>query len=205
MAFNDALQQIKNLDLAELDIDSIGVWPAPIKAFLLILVFILVLTGAYFFHIKNLNVEVDRAKAEESQLKLTFEKKAFQAANLEDFRKQMADVEKLFGALLAQLPSDTEVPGLLEDITELGNGASLDIASIRLEPERATEFYVELPIKIIAQGAYHDVGSFVSGIAALPRIVTLHDYSLSSKDGNGMQRLEIEARTYRYKGQGEEL
>lgn len=201
MALDDSLQQLKNLDLGELDVESIGVWPLPIRAFLLIVAFCLVLAGAYYFHIKDLGTELSAAEIEETQLKATFEKKAFQAANLDVYRQQMVDVEKLFGALLAQLPSDTEVPGLLEDITELGNGASLNIVSITLQPERATEFYVELPIKIVAEGAYHDVGAFVSGIAGLPRIVTLHDYNLTSNDKSSMQELEIEARTYRYKAQ----
>lgn len=201
MALDDSLQQLKNLNLSELDIESIGVWPLPVRAFLLIVAFCLVLAGAYYFHIKDLGAELSTAKIEETQLKTTFEKKAFQAANLDVYRQQMVDVEKLFGALLAQLPSDTEVPGLLEDITDLGNGASLNIVSITLQPERATEFYVELPIKIVAEGAYHDVGAFVSGIAGLPRIVTLHEYSLTSNDESSMQELEIEARTYRYKAQ----
>ena len=201
MALNDSFQQLKNLDLAELDVESIGVWPLPVRAFLLIVAFCLVLAGAYYFYIKDLGVELSAAQDQEEKLKVTFEEKAFQAANLQVYRQQMADVEKLFGALLAQLPSDTEVPGLLEDITELGNGASLNITSITLQPERATEFYVELPIKIVAEGAYHDVGAFVSGIAGLPRIVTLHDYSLTSDDKSSMQSLEIEARTYRYKAQ----
>ncbi|PCJ93686.1 MAG: pilus assembly protein PilP [Porticoccaceae bacterium] len=201
MALNDSLQQLKNLDLAELDVESIGVWPLPIRAFLLIVAFCLVLVGVYYFHIKDLGAKLNTAQTQEVELKRTFEKKAFQAANLDVYRQQMVDVEKLFGALLAQLPSDTEVPGLLEDITELGNGASLNITSITLQPERATEFYIELPIKIVAEGAYHDVGAFVSGIAGLPRIVTLHNYSLTSNDENGMQEFEIEARTYRYKAQ----
>lgn len=201
MDLNDSLQQLKNLDLAELDIESIGIWPLPVRAFLLVIAFCLVLAGAYYFYIKDLGIELSAVQVEETQLKDTFEKKAFQAANLDVYRKQMADVEKLFGALLAQLPSDTEVPGLLEDITDLGNGASLNIVSITLQPERATEFYVELPIKIVAEGAYHDVGSFVSGVAGLPRIVTLHDYSLVSNKQESMQRFVIEARTYRYKAQ----
>jgi type IV pilus assembly protein PilO len=201
MALDDSLQQLKNLNLSELDIESIGVWPLPVRAFLLIVAFCLVLAGAYYFHIKDLGKELSAVQTEETQLKATFEKKAFQAANLDVYRQQMVDVEKLFGALLAQLPSDTEVPGLLEDITDLGNGASLNIVSITLQPERATEFYVELPIKIVAEGAYHDVGAFVSGIAGLPRIVTLHEYSLTSNDESSMQELQIEARTYRYKAQ----
>ncbi|MEZ5529603.1 MAG: type 4a pilus biogenesis protein PilO [Porticoccaceae bacterium] len=201
MALKESFQQLKDLDLSDLDIETIGVWPLPVRVVLLMLIFCSVLAGAYYFHVKDLGVELDRARVQEGKLKQTFEQKAFQAANLEAYREQMAEMEKLFGALLAQLPSDTEVPGLLEDITELGQGASLNIVSITLQPERAAEFYVELPIKIIAEGGYHDVGAFVSGVAGLPRIVTLHDYSLASKGNGGLLTLEIEAKTYRYKTQ----
>jgi type IV pilus assembly protein PilO len=201
MALSDSLQQLKDFDFTDLDFDSIGVWPLPVRVLLLIVVFSLVLAGTYYFHVKDLGVELEQAKAQEVKLKSNFEQKAFQAANLEAYRVQMAEVEKLFNALLAQLPSDTEVPGLLEDITEIGHGASLNISSITLQPERSAEFYVELPIKIVAEGGYHDVGAFVSGVAGLPRIVTLHDYSLSAKGSGGLLALEIQAKTYRYKTQ----
>ncbi len=105
--------------------------------------------------------------------------------------------------MLAQLPSDTEVPGLLEDITEIGYGSSLEIQSITLQPERAADFYVELPIKIVARGGYHDFGSFVSGVAALPRIVTLHDYTIEEGRNTNSLQFEVLAKTYRYKLQDE--
>ncbi|MEH6528567.1 MAG: type 4a pilus biogenesis protein PilO [Porticoccus sp.] len=201
MSLAESLQQMRSFEFGELDYDGIGVWPLPIRVFLFALAFTLVLSGAYYFHIKELDAELDLVKGKEIQLKKTFEEKAFQAANLESYREQMAEVEKLFDAMLAQLPSDTEVPGLLEDITEIGSGSSLDITTISLQPERSAEFYVELPIKIVALGDYHDVGAFVSGVASLPRIVTLHNYSLTSKGDGGLQTLEIEAKTYRYKTQ----
>lgn len=201
MNLSDSFQQLKDFDFTDLDFESIGVWPLPVRVLLLIVAFSLVLTGTYYFHVKDLGVKLEQHKAQEVKLKDDFEQKAFQAANLEAYRVQMAEVEKLFGALLAQLPSDTEVPGLLEDITEIGHGASLNISSITLQPERSAEFYVELPIKIVAEGGYHDVGAFVSGVAGLPRIVTLHDYSLSAKGSGGLLALEIEAKTYRYKTQ----
>ncbi|MAZ69365.1 type 4a pilus biogenesis protein PilO [Porticoccus sp.] len=201
MALSDSFQQLKDFDFTDLDFDSIGVWPLPVRVLLLIVVFSLVLAGTYYFHVKDLGVQLEQSKAQEVKLKNNFEQKAFQAANLEAYRIQMAEVEKLFSALLAQLPSDTEVPGLLEDITEIGHGASLNISSITLQPERSAEFYVELPIKIVAEGGYHDVGAFVSGVAGLPRIVTLHDYSLSAKGSGGLLALEIQAKTYRYKTQ----
>lgn len=201
MAIGDSFQQLKDLDLSDLDFETIGVWPMPVRFLMLVLAFCAVLGTTYYFHVKELDAQLERAQAQEVSLKQTFEQRAFQAANLDAYRKQMAEMEKLFGALLAQLPSDTEVPGLLEDITEIGNGASLNIVSITLQPERAAEFYVELPIKIVAEGGYHDVGAFVSGVSGLPRIVTLHNYSLSSKGNGGLLALEIEAKTYRYKTQ----
>ncbi len=201
MAVSDSLQQLKNFDFGELDFESVGVWPLPLRVFIFVVAFSLVLAGAYYFHVKDLDATLNMAKSKEVQLKKTFEDRAFQAANLEKYREQMVEVEKLFGALLAQLPSDTEVPGLLEDITEIGGGSSLNITTISLQPERAAEFYVELPIKIVAEGGYHDVGAFISGVAGLPRIVTLHNYSLTSKDKGGLLGFEVEARTYRYKTQ----
>jgi type IV pilus assembly protein PilO len=112
----------------------------------------------------------------------------------------MVEMEESFGALVSQLPSDTEVPGLLEDITNKGLLNGLEIASIDLQKETAREFYVELPIAINASGSYHDLGAFISGMAGLPRIVTLHDFTISAKgnDANHL-RMNIVAKTYRYK------
>lgn len=203
MAIGDTLKQLRDIDFAELEFNTIGVWPLPVKILLLIGIFVVVLVGGYFFHIKDQNLRLEKLEQEEARLKQTFKDRAFEAANLEAYRAQMAEVEESFGALLAQLPSDTEVPGLLEDITEIGYGSSLEIQSITLQPERAAEFYVELPIRIVARGGYHDFGSFVSGVAALPRIVTLHDYSISESRDSNILQFEVLAKTYRYKLQDE--
>ncbi len=113
----------------------------------------------------------------------------------------MVEMEESFGALISQLPSDTEVPGLLEDITNKGLLNGLEIASIDLQDEVSKEFYVELPIAIEASGSYHDLGAFISGMAGLPRIVTLHDFSIDiPKDGDSTKlEMSIVAKTYRYK------
>ena len=114
-------------------------------------------------------------------------------------------MEETFGALVRQLPSDTEVPGLLEDITNRGIASGLEFTSIDLQPEQAAEFYVELPIKMVVEGTYHDLGAFVSGIAGLPRIVTLHDFDIVPGDeSDGSLTLSITAKTYRYKDENEE-
>jgi type IV pilus assembly protein PilO len=147
-----------------------------------------------------MQLKLAAAEAEEIKLKKDFETKAFQAANLEAYRQQMVEMEESFGALVSQLPSDTEVPGLLEDITNKGLLNGLDIASIDLQKEKAKEFYVELPIAINASGSYHDLGAFISGMAGLPRIVTLHDFQITTnkKNANSLD-MKIIAKTYRYK------
>jgi len=159
-----------------------------------------VTVGGYYYHIEELQLQLAKVEAQEVELKKDFEKKAFQAANLEAYRQQMVEMEESFGALVSQLPSDTEVPGLLEDITNKGLLNGLEIGSIKLNKEQAKEFYVELPISIQAVGSYHDLGAFVSGMAGLPRIVTLHDFGISVKGGNTNNlSMSITAKTYRYK------
>ena len=202
MSVADSLKELKDLDFAELDIQEIGVWPEALKAIILVLVFGLVMFLGYWLYIKDLWLERDRVVAEEATLLQQYQTKAFQAANLDAYKQQMVELNETFGALLKQLPKDTEVPGLLEDITEIAYGSGLSMQSISLQPERAKEYYVELPIKIEVSGGYHDFGTFVSGVAALPRIVTLHDFTVSETKGS-LLKIEVEAKTYRYKSEGE--
>jgi type IV pilus assembly protein PilO len=188
---------MKDFDVNDLDFNNAGAWPTLIKFIVWVIVFGLVVFGGYYFHLNDQLAYLDTERAKELTLKKDFEDKAFKAANLDAYRKQMEEMEKSFGALVKQLPSDTEVPGLLEDITHTGLGTGLEINSIQLQPERAAEFYVELPIQIQATGSYHDIGSFVSGVASLPRIVTLHDFNLKSLS-SGLLSMTITAKTYRY-------
>lgn len=204
MALEDSLRALREFDVNDIDFDNAGSWPGGVKALLCAVLLLVVVVGGYYYHIQDLQLQLGRIEAEEGKLKQDFEKKAFQAANLEAYKEQLAEMEESFGALISQLPSDTEVPGLLEDITNRGLMNGLDINSINLQPEQAKEFYVELPIAITATGSYHDLGAFISGMAALPRIVTLHDFSINSRsdDGNSLS-LSITAKTYRYKdGEG---
>ena len=145
-------------------------------------------------------------KQEEQTLRVDFEQKAFEAANLEAYKAQLTEMEERFGALVAQLPSETEVPGLLEDITDKGELNGLNIERIDLLDEQEQNFYVELPIAIEAIGSYHDIGAFISGMAGLPRIVTLHDFEIII-DGNGSNMLEmsVNAKTYRYREEDDEI
>ena len=201
MSFKDSLNELQEIDFADLDIQQRGVWPGSLKAILLVLVLIFILASGYFFKIKDMSQQHSVAAKKEIKLLEQYQSKAFQAANLDAYRQQMIELDETFGALLKQLPKDTEVPGLLEDITEVAYGSGLSMKSISLQPERASEFYIELPIRIDVTGDYHDFGSFVSGVAALPRIVTLHDYSISQTNG-ALLNLVIEAKTYRYKAEG---
>jgi type IV pilus assembly protein PilO len=200
MAFENTMSSLRDFDINSLDFDNVGSWPAAIKLFIWVVLLAAVVVGGYYYHVEDLQLQLATVEAKEIVLKKDFEKKAFQAANLDAYRQQMVEMEESFGALISQLPSDTEVPGLLEDITNKGLLNGLDIASIDLQKEQSREFYVELPIAINASGSYHDLGAFISGMAGLPRIVTLHDFNISAKGGNANNlNLKIIAKTYRYK------
>ncbi len=201
MALEDTLRSLREFDINDINLDNIGTLPVPIKVILSLLLFAAVLAGGYYYHIKDLQLQLVRVQNREGTLKQEYEQKAFQVANLEAYRRQMAEMEESFGALISQLPSDTEVPGLLEDITGKGLQNGLQISSIDLQPEVSREFYVELPIAIVASGSYHDLGAFISGMAGLPRIVTLHDFTIRvgrNSTSNALD-LSITAKTYRYK------
>ena len=200
MAAEDILRALQDFDINDVDLDNIGSMPLVIKIMIWAIALIAMLVLGYFYHVKNLQTDLEASSAKEIELKQEFEQKAFQAANLEAYRKQMVEMEESFGALVSQLPSDTEVPGLLEDITNKGLVNGLELDSIDLQDEVAREFYVELPIRIVGEGSYHDLGAFISGMAGLPRIVTLHDFTILQQSiSSPMLKLQITAKTYRYK------
>ena len=201
---NKYIEQLQGFDVNDVDWDRIGVWPLPVRIALFIVAGVALVVGCHFLVVKEKNELLDRAKSEEITLYQSFESKAFEATNLEKYRLQMIEMEQSFGTLVSRLPSDTEVPGLLEDIDDKGVESRLDIEKIELLPEKTTEFHIELPIKIIVTGGYHEFGTFVSGIAGMPRIVTLHDFKVSAAGNDtGKLRMEIIAKTYRYKGRGD--
>lgn len=198
------LDELKDFDWGDLgDIETIGFWPAPVKFVLSAVVFIACLGAGYWFHVKDLQEELVRVTAQEAGLRSDLESKAVLAANLEAYQEQMLVMEESFGTLLGQLPGETEVPGLLEDISQMGSESSLDFSTIQLQAEVEQEYYVELPISIRVSGNYHDFGLFVSGVASLPRIVTLHDFAITQGAGRGDLNMDITARTYRYKSDNE--
>lgn len=204
MSLAESLEGLRKVDLADLDLNNMGSWPSAIKFIAGLLLLVVVLALGYNLHVKDLELELDQRHAEEETLKQQFATKAFQAANLEAYKEQMKEMETSFGALLRQLPSDTEVPGLLEDITRTGLGSGLEFEQIKLLPEVTQQFYIELPIQISVLGRYEDLATFASGVASLPRIVTLHDFEMLpvATDSASRLRMNVLAKTYRYNDKG---
>jgi type IV pilus assembly protein PilO len=195
--------------LRTLDPRDVGRWPFIFRAVAVGIVF-LVATGllVWQFVYKGNMPDLRQAEAEQQQLWNTFDQKQRKAANLEAYRQQLAEIERSFGAMLRQLPGKTEVPSLLVDISQTGLASGLQEKLFQPSAEVRRDFYAELPIKIRLTGGYHEFGAFVSGIAALPRIVTLHDIEITQNSGRGGGRgvatatddltLDLTAKTYRY-------
>lgn len=189
--------------LRALDPNDPGRWPLQFRLGAIGLIFaVAVGICAYLIAIKDQKPILEQARAEEQSLLSTLEQKSRKAANLEAYKDQLKEMERSFGAMLRQLPNKTEVPNLLVDISQTGLAAGLDEKLFQPAGENKRDFYAELPIKIRLTGSYHAIGNFVSGIAALPRIVTLHDIQVAPADakGNGVDQLQLDitAKTYRY-------
>lgn len=188
-------------ELRALDPRDPGRWPLPARI-AAVVVWLIVLTGvlSYMFVWQKQRPELDRYEAEEKTLRQEFRTKHSKAVNLDLYKQQLKDIERSFGALLRQLPGKTEVPNLLVDISQTGVGSGLEEKLFQPGPEQKKDFYAELPIKIRLSGSYHEFGQFVSGIAALPRIVTLHDIEIKpeNKDAYDVLTLDLTAKTYRY-------
>jgi type IV pilus assembly protein PilO len=188
-------------ELQSLDTNDPGRWPLPFRIGAVILTFAAVVGfGVYMFVIKTDMPLLERAQADEQTLRATFEQRQRRAANFDAYRAQLAEIERSFGTMLRQLPGRTEVPSLLVDISQTGLAAGLEENLFQPTGEVQRDFYAELPIRIRLTGSFHDFGNFVSGIAALPRIVTLHDISIRRVDANVHDRLtlDVTAKTYRY-------
>lgn len=195
------LDQIKQFDPNDIDWQNIGSWPIVGKAAFCALIAVGVAALGYFLLIKDEISNLERLSAQEISLKKDFETKAFKVANLNEYREQMVEMETRFGSLLKQLPKDTEVPGLIDDISSAALNSGLELQSIDPQDMKSTEFYKELPIKIEVVGDYHEMGAFVSGVASLPRIVTLHDFEIKSSKDAGLN-MSILAKTYQYDAEG---
>jgi type IV pilus assembly protein PilO len=188
-------------ELKQLDPSDPGRWPLVVRGAAVAICFlVLTIALSYYFVVSDKKPELERKEGEEKELRNVFRDKHQKAVNLEVYEQQLKDIERSFGALLRQLPGRTEVPNLLVDISQTGLAAGLEEKFFQPSPEEKKDFYAELPIKIQLKGTYHEFGEFVSGIAALPRIVTLHDITIKSEKGLSYDDLilELTARTYRY-------
>ncbi len=188
-------------ELRALDVNDVGRWPFVFRAAVIGLVFAIVLGfGIYFFIIEDRLPQLKREQQTETDLRVTFENKQRKAANYEAYKAQLAQMEQSFGTMLRQLPGETEIPSLIVDISQAGLAAGLQEKLFQPQAEIPKDFYAEKPIKVILSGGYHEIANFVSGVAALPRIVTLHNIIITPDDAERFDRLTLEttAKTYRY-------
>jgi type IV pilus assembly protein PilO len=192
--------------LHELDFSEVGDWPTAAKAVSVVLLCATVVSGGYWLFTKDRLLQLEELKNKEPELKTAFEAKQAKAVNLEAYEKQMEEMKISFGAMLRQLPSKTEVANLLADVSQTGMSSGLEFELFKPGSEVPADFYAELPIQIRVIGDYHQFGEFVSKVAALPRIVTLHDFSIQGKDKEeGKLAMDITAKTYRYFDEGENI
>ena len=188
-------------ELKSLDVNDVGRWPFVFRAAVIGIVFFVVLgMGVYFFIIEDKAPQLKRVQDEEQTLRVSFENKQKKAANYDDYKAQLAQMEQSFGAMLRQLPGETEIPSLIVDISQTGLAAGLQEKLFQPQAEIPKDFYAEKPITISLSGGYHEIANFVSGVAALPRIVTLHDITITpdSDDSYDSLTMQVTAKTYRY-------
>ena len=196
---------MKIQDFNNIDFKNAGVLPAPVKAVLLAVLFLVLLALGYYFLWTDAFTSLDAEKAKEQELRKVFLEKKAQAVNLEGYKLQMVEIEKTFGALLKQLPDKSQMDGLLTDINQAGLARGLEFELFKPGQESQTEFYAEMPISIRVLGSYHDLGAFATDISKLSRIVTLGDISIVGGSGGAKSAgsdsllvMEATAKTYRY-------
>ena len=195
-------------ELQNLDFNDIGSWPLIFRTLFVALFFTVVISaGFYYLVYKEQMPRLERAELEEQELRSSFEQKQRKAANFDAYRAQLDEIERSFGTMLRQLPGKTEIPNLLVDISQTGLAAGLQEELFQPSTEIQKDFYAEKPIKIRLKGSYHEFGKFVSDIAALPRIVTLHNVEIQPESSQGPADelvLNVTAKTYRYLDSDEE-
>jgi type IV pilus assembly protein PilO len=190
-------------DLKNIDINNLGSWPVPIKIGGILIVCAIVLFAGFWFLIQGELEQYDEAQKKEAGLRETYMNKKALAINLPAYKEQMEEMEQTFGSLLRQLPNTTEVPDLLVDITQAGLGRGLEFTLFRPEKELPRDFYAEMPISVEVRGGYHELAQFISDVAALPRIVTFGDITISSSSSKDNKlTMSAKAKTYRYMEEG---
>lgn len=185
-------------DLKNINLNDPASWPVPVKIGGILVVCVAMLFAGYWFLIQGELDEYSAAKNQETSLRETFMNKKAMAINLPAYKQQMEEMEQTFGSLLRQLPNTTEVPDLLVDITQAGLGRGLEFALFQPQKEQPRDFYAELPISIQVRGTYHELAEFVSDVAALPRIVTFGNISISGGAKDNKLTMSANAKTYRY-------
>lgn len=188
-------------DLRNLDVNDVGRWPLLFRAGVILLVFLMVAgLGIYWFIIEDRAPQLKRAQEDEQTLRVTFENKQRKAANYDAYKAQLSQIEQSFGTMLRQLPGETEIPSLIVDISQTGLAAGLREKLFQPQAEIPKDFYAEKPIRIRLSGGYHEIANFVSGVASLPRIVTLHDINITPEEQGtyDLLSLDVTAKTYRY-------
>lgn len=194
------LDQFKNLDL-----DNIGDWPGVVKGFFTVVVFALVIGLVYYVDTTDQIVRLEKEERKENDLKTEFEDKQRKAVNLASYRSQMTDMCVSFRGMLRQLPTSTEIPGLIDDISQSEAYSGLEFKETKYLKERKSQFYTEKPVSIEVTGDYHQLGMFVSRVSSLPRIVTMHNLTIKSTNRRANEQasarpltLTVLAKTYRY-------
>ena len=193
-------------ELNELDLSQIGFWPMPAKVLMILVLCAFLAAAGYYMHLESQLLDLERVAQAENSLRKSFETKQQKAANLDKYRRQLEDMRQSFGAMLRQLPNKTEVADLLVDVSQTGLAAGLEFNLFQPANEVPLEFYAELPIKIEVEGTYHEFGEFISGLASLPRIVTIHNIQITPKEAKGKEGLLVlsaTAKTYRYLDDGD--
>jgi type IV pilus assembly protein PilO len=188
-------------ELQNLDVNDVGRWPLVFRAAVITIVFVVVaVMGIYWFIVEEKAPQLERERGTEQTLRDVFENKQKKAANYDAYKAQLAQMEQSFGTMLRQLPGKTEIPSLIVDVSQTGLAAGLQEKLFQPQAEVRRDFYAEKPIKISLSGGYHEIARFVSGVAALPRIVTLHDIIIRPDSSENFDRLTlaVTAKTYRY-------
>lgn len=184
-------------DISKLDLKTLADWPLPTKLVALAVLFVLIVAAGWWFDWRGGLEGLDVAKQKEGELRSAFTTKKTQAINLDAYKKQFADIEQAFGALLKQLPNKQEMDALITDINQAGLGRGLQFELFKPEPEVVSEFYAETPIKVKVTGGYHDIAAFASDVSKLSRIVTIHDIAMEPAKEGGLV-MDATVKTYRY-------
>ncbi len=199
LTLNGGLSKFDTSQFENLELESVGQWPVAAKLVLTIFLSVVIVSLGYVGLVSGKIKQLDQVIAEEVTLKQSYKSKYHVAANLELFKAQMLEAEDIFANQLRNLPNSYETPSLLDDITFIGTNSGLDFVKLEWQPEISKEIYIELPIDIEVNGSYHSFGNFVSKISGLPRIVTLHDFTIDiTPTSKSMLNLKLEAKTYRY-------